>query len=96
MLEEVIDLAAGAGAALMPLLLLAVPGIILFVVLPAILILALVAPLALIGAVLAVPPLLLRRLRRRRQRARVTRSSTRAASGMVGVRHTARCSNGHA
>ena len=41
MLEEVIDLSTGLGVALLPMLLLAMPGIILFVVLPAILLLAL-------------------------------------------------------
>ena len=64
MLEELIDLSAGLGVALLPLLLLSVPGIILFVVLPAILLLALAAPLAAIGAVVAAPYLLARRWRR--------------------------------
>jgi Flp pilus assembly protein TadB len=69
MLAELIDLSAGAGAALLPALLLAVPGIILFVVLPALLLLAVAAPLAVIGAVIAGPPYLLARwLRRRRRR----------------------------
>ena len=69
MLEELIDLSVGLGVALMPVLVLAVPGIILFFVLPAILLLALAAPLAVIGAVIAVPPYLVaRRLRRRRHR----------------------------
>ena len=69
MLEELIDLSAGVGVALLPVLLLAVPGIILFVVLPAILLLALAAPLAAIAAVIAAPPYLLARwLRRRRRR----------------------------
>jgi len=69
MLEELIDLSAGFGVALLPVLLLAVPGIILFVVLPAILLLALAAPLAAIGAVIALPPYLVARwLRRRRPR----------------------------
>jgi Flp pilus assembly protein TadB len=69
MLEELIDLSAGFGVALMPVLLLAVPGIILFVVLPAILLLAVAAPLAVIGALVAGPPyLLVRWLRRRRRR----------------------------
>ena len=59
------DLGAGFGVALLPALLLAVPGIILFVVLPALLLL----PLALVAAVLAAPPYLLARwLRRRRGR----------------------------
>jgi hypothetical protein len=65
MLEELMDLSAGFGVALLPVLLLAVPGIILFVVLPALLLL----PLALIAAALAGPPYLLARwLRRRRGR----------------------------
>lgn len=67
MLEELIDLSAGLGVALLPVLLLSVPGIILFVVLPAILLLALAAPLAVIGAVIATPPYLLARWLRRRQ-----------------------------
>ena len=69
MLEELTDLSVGLGVALLPILLLSVPGIILFVVLPAILLLALAAPLAVIGAVIAVPPYLVARwLRRRRRR----------------------------
>ena len=69
MLEEVIDLSAGLVVVLLPLFLLSVPGIILFFVLPAILLLALAAPLAVIGAVIAAPPyLLVRWLRRRRRR----------------------------
>jgi hypothetical protein len=69
MLEELIDLSAGLGVALLPLLLLAVPGIILFVVLPGILLLALAAPVAAIGAAIAAPPYLLARgLSRRRRR----------------------------
>ena len=68
MLEEVIDLSTGFGVALMPALLLAMPGIVLCVVLPAILLLALAAPMALIGAVIAGPFLLARRLRRRPRR----------------------------
>jgi hypothetical protein len=59
-LGEVIDLSTGLAVALLPLFLLTVPGIIVFVVLPAILLLALAAPLAVIGAVLAAPPYLLR------------------------------------
>ena len=66
MLAELMDLTTGAGAALMPLLLLAMPGILLCVVIPAVLLLALALPLA----VLAAPPYLVARLlRRRRQRA---------------------------
>jgi hypothetical protein len=68
MLEELIDLSAGLGVALLPVLVLSVPGIILFVVLPAILLLALAAPLAVIAAVVAVPPYLVARWLRRRWR----------------------------
>jgi len=60
MLEELIDLSVGLGVALMPLLVLCLPGIVLVVVPLAILLL----PLALIGAVIAAPFLLARRLRR--------------------------------
>jgi hypothetical protein len=85
MVEELIDLSAGAGVALMPVLLLAVPGIILFVVLPAILLLALAAPLAVIGAVVAGPPYLIARwLRRRRRRPTAGRSGS--ARRPVGAR----------
>jgi hypothetical protein len=66
MLEELMDLNVGIGVALMPALLLAMPGIILFVVLPAILLLAVAAPFAVIGALIAGPYLLVRRLRRGR------------------------------
>ena len=68
MLEEVMDLAVGLGVGLLPLLLLAVPGIILFVVLPAIVLLLPVAALAAAGAVIAGPPYLLARLLRRLRR----------------------------
>ena len=66
MLEELLDLSTGIGVALLPLLLLSVPGIVLFVVLPAILLLALALPLAAIGAALAAPPYLVARWLRRR------------------------------
>ena len=46
MLEEVLDLSIGFIVVALPLLLLSPPGIVLFVVLPAILLLALAAPLA--------------------------------------------------
>ena len=74
MLEEAIGLGAGLVVGLLPLLLLSVPGIILFVVLPAVLLLALAVPLVAIGAVIAVPPYLLARRRRRRRRGRRTGS----------------------
>jgi hypothetical protein len=66
MLTEVVDLAGGLAAGLLPLLLLAVPGIILFVVLPAILLLALALPFVVIGTAIALPPYVLARRRRRR------------------------------
>jgi hypothetical protein len=65
MLIEVIDLSGGLVVALLPLFVLSVPGLALFVVLPALLLAALAAPFALIGAVLAAPYLLVRRLRGR-------------------------------
>jgi uncharacterized membrane protein len=87
MLEELIDLSAGFGVALMPVLLLAVPGIILFVVLPAILLLAVAAPLVAIGAVLATPPYLLARWLRRRRRSaqgvRTKRSTSASRSAIL-------------
>jgi hypothetical protein len=65
MLWDLMDLSAGFGVALLPALLLAIPGIILFVVLPALLLL----PFAVVGALLAAPPYLIARwLRRRRGR----------------------------
>jgi hypothetical protein len=61
-LGEVIDLSAGFGVMVLPYTLIAVPGLVLFVVLP----LAAVAALAAIPVMLAAPPyLLVRRLRRR-------------------------------
>jgi Flp pilus assembly protein TadB len=86
MLEELIDLSAGLGVALLPLLLLAVPGIILFVVLPAILLLALAAPVAAIGAVIAVPRYLLARWLRRRRRRIGTPPAGHADSALRSVR----------
>jgi hypothetical protein len=59
MLEEVIGLGTGLGVALLPLLALSVPAIILFVLLPAVLLLPLAAPLA----VIALPAYLLARRR---------------------------------
>jgi Flp pilus assembly protein TadB len=86
MLGEVIDLSAGLGVALLPLLVLSVPAIVLFVVLPAILLLALAAPLALIGAVIAVPPYLVARALRRRQRRAAKPPAGHADSALRSVR----------
>jgi hypothetical protein len=67
--EELVDLTAGLGVMLLPLLILAVPGIILFVVLPGLLLLAVAAPVAVLGAVILAPPyLIVRFFRRRRSR----------------------------
>jgi hypothetical protein len=69
MLEAVIDLSTGLVITLLPALVLAAPGIVLFVLLPAILLLALAAPLIVVGTVIALPPYALARwLRGRRQR----------------------------
>ena len=73
MLEDTINLSVGLGIGLLPVLLLAVPGIILFVVLPAILLLALAVPIVAIGAVITAPPYLLARWLRRRRRRTVSR-----------------------
>ena len=78
------DLSAGVGVALLPVLLLSVPGIILFVVLPAILLLALAAPLAAIAAVIAAPPYLLARWLRRRRRRMTSPPAGRADSALFG------------
>jgi hypothetical protein len=88
MLEELIDLSAGLGVALLPVLLLAVPGIILFVVLPAILLLALAAPLAAIGAVIAAPPYLLAHWLRRRRRRTASPPADLADSALRSVRRS--------
>lgn len=61
MFEEVLDVSAGLGVMLLPVLVLAMPGVLLLVV-PMI---VLLAPLALVGAVLAVPFLPFLLLRRR-------------------------------
>jgi Flp pilus assembly protein TadB len=62
---ETLDLAAGLGIVLLPLLLTALPGIILLLVLPVLLLgLVAAAPVVIAGAILAPPYLLLRSLRR--------------------------------
>jgi Flp pilus assembly protein TadB len=71
-LEELADLSAGLGILLLPLLILAAPGLILFVVLPGLLLLAVPAVAAAIGAAIIAPPyLLLRAVRRRMGRSRL-------------------------
>lgn len=66
MLEEVLDLSAGLGILLLPLLITAVPGVLLMLLVPAVLLLAAAAvPVAIVGAILAPPYLLVRSVRRR-------------------------------
>ena len=75
MLWEVADLAGGAAVMLLPLLLLAVPGIAAFVVLPALVLLAVVAaPVAVAGAVVVPTYLLIRAVSRRPRHRRRTGS----------------------
>jgi hypothetical protein len=63
-LWEVTDLLAGAVVTFLPLLLIAVPGVILFLVLPALFLLAVVAvPVVAAGAVLVPAYLLMRSVR---------------------------------
>ncbi|HWK29338.1 MAG TPA: hypothetical protein VNS09_22435 [Solirubrobacter sp.] len=72
MIEDLLDLGVGLVTLLMPLFLLAVPGFALFVVLPALLLVAVALPLAVVGAVVVLPPyLLVRRLRQPRLRAAI-------------------------
>ena len=67
MLWEATDLMSGLAVALLPLLALAVPGIALFVVLPALVLLVVAAaPVAVAGAIVAPVYLLTRVLRWRR------------------------------
>jgi len=73
MLEELVTLGTGFGVMLLPALVLVVPSIVLFVALPAILLLALAVPVALVVAVIAVPVVLTRRFMRRRRQARQER-----------------------
>jgi hypothetical protein len=66
MLGEIIDLSAGLGIILLPLFTIALPGVLLMLILPAVLLAAVAAaPLVIAGAILAPPILLARRIRRR-------------------------------
>ncbi len=72
LLWEVADLAGGAAVMLLPMLLLAVPGIILFVALPALVLLAVAAaPVVVVGAILVPTYLLVRLVRRLLRRSNV-------------------------
>jgi hypothetical protein len=65
LLGQVVDLCAGLGILLLPLLATALPGVILMLVLPAALLVGAVAvPLVIVGALLAPPYLLVRGVRR--------------------------------
>jgi Flp pilus assembly protein TadB len=67
MLDEGLGLVAGLTTMLLPLFLTAVPGVVLLLVAPAVLVLALVAlPVMLAAAILAPPYLVVRSIRRRR------------------------------
>jgi membrane protein implicated in regulation of membrane protease activity len=68
MFWEVADLTGGAAVMLLPLLLLAVPGIAAFVVLPAIVLLAVAAAPAIVAGAVVVPAYLLVRAVRRSPR----------------------------
>jgi Flp pilus assembly protein TadB len=71
MLEEVADLAAGLGILLLPLFATALPGIIVFLILPAVVLLVVVAVPVVLFAAVAVPVyLLVRSVRRPLQAAR--------------------------
>jgi Flp pilus assembly protein TadB len=65
MLGDVINLSAGLGVMLLPLLVTALPGVVLFVLAPAFLLLVLAAiPVAIAGALIAPAYLLVRSVRR--------------------------------
>ena len=77
MLWEVTELAGGAAVMLLPMLLLAMPGIILFVALPGLVLLAVAAVPAVVAGAILAPMYLLTRLVRRLQRPRPDRSNVR-------------------
>jgi len=86
MLWDVVDLTSGAVVMLLPLLLLAVPGVVLFVVLPALVLLAVAAAPVILAGAIAVPSyLLVRAIRRRPHRRQKTGSPrTVALAGRAG------------
>src|SRR4051812_43149841 len=81
MLWEVADLTGGAAVMLLPLLLLAVPGIAAFVVLPAIVLLAVAAAPVVVAGAVVVPTYLLVRAVRHRRWPRPSSSSPRTSGG---------------
>ena len=75
MLWEIVDLTGGVAVMLLPLFLLAVPGLAAFVILPAIVLLAVAAaPVIVAGAVVVPAYLLIRAVRRRPPHRRMTGS----------------------
>jgi hypothetical protein len=67
MIGDVVDLMGGLAVVLLPLWIIAIPGVILILVLPVVLLLlAMAVPALVVGAVLAPPILLVRAIRRRR------------------------------
>jgi hypothetical protein len=69
MLWELVELAGGFAVMFLPLLLLAVPGLVLFILAPAALLLLVAAiPATLVAAVIGLPYLLVRAVRRLRGR----------------------------
>jgi Flp pilus assembly protein TadB len=71
--RETVDLGGGLAIVLLPLYATALPGVLLFIVAPAVLLLALVAAPVVLVAALVAPPYLLVRLARRRRGRRVQR-----------------------
>jgi hypothetical protein len=69
LLWEASELASGAVVMLLPMLLLAVPGILLFAVLPALVLLAVAAVPAVVAGVILAPAYLLSRIVRQRRSA---------------------------
>jgi Flp pilus assembly protein TadB len=68
---EVVDLSAGLTVMLLPLVTIALPGVILLLVVPAVLLLVAAAvPVAIAGALVTPPYLIVRSVRRRRSRRR--------------------------
>ncbi len=70
MLGDVLDLMGGLAVVLLPLWIIAIPGVILFLVLPVVLLLVVAAVPALVVVAIAAPPVLLVRAARRKRSAR--------------------------
>jgi membrane protein implicated in regulation of membrane protease activity len=87
MLWEVVDLTGGAAVMLLPLLLLAVPGIAAFVVLPAIVLFAVAAAPVIVAGAVVIPAYLLVRAVRPRPRHRRRTGSPRPGTpaGRAGI-----------